>query len=742
MQRFLRLTPFKIGLILAFSTVLLVNQNIYFLEIVELQMLDQRFKVRGRIAPGPEVVIAVIDEKSQDTLGRWPWPRSILAKLVDKLTAAGAATIGFDMVFSEPETTARGLVLSLLERSPAMQTESGRVLLQEVQRQTTGDQLLADSFKKSQNVILGFFFHDNLEDIRHLKADEIRKGLEQIAPGAYQKADVQPGADVKRVPHAPAVESNLPMFTETAAGWGYFNLMPDIDGIMRHYPLIIHAGTGYYAPLFLKVLAHYLQEDELSFVMDQYGVQNVRAGNVDIPVDYDGQIIVNYYGPHKTFPHIPIVDILQDKVDPELLKGRIVLVGATGKGIFDLRATPFERIYPGVEINATIIDNVLHDRHLKQPLWDLTFTYAVILILGLLLARILARTTAVTGFLITALAFFTNYMLNQFLFNRGLWVNLVYPSFQILAVYTGITVFNYFTESRQKQFINNAFGQYLSPAVVRRLIDNPNLLNLGGEQKNLTAFFSDVAGFSGISEKLTPIQLVELLNEYLTAMSQIILKYEGTIDKYEGDAIIAFFGAPLDYPDHALRACLVSLEMQDTLARLRETWKAAGRSELRARIGLNTGQMVVGNMGSTFRMDYTIMGDAVNLASRLEGVNKSYGTYVMISEFTYGDVRDFVEVRELDKIRVVGKSDPVRIYELLAKKGELAGPLVEILPQFNRGLECYRNQEWEKALSCFEKILEIDENDGPALAFFERCLLFQTNPPPPNWDGVFAMTSK
>ncbi len=747
MQRFLTPSPFKIGLLCTLLMSFLVVFDPGFLQVFELKMLDQRFVNRGELKPGSEVVIAVIDEKSQDILGRWPWDRAVLAKLVDRLVEGGAWAIGFDMVFSETGDDAHQKAVRLVQQAMKLDQETIKIF-KGVLEQKTGDQLFAESIERANNVVLGFFFHDSREDVVHLSSKKIKAGLQEIIPSSFQNVEIKPGANIKKVFESPAVEPNLPMFAEASEGWGYFNLSPDPDGIMRHYPLILRVGKHHYAPMFLKVLELFL-ESKLGMRLGPEGVENINIGEEieKIPVDEYGRFLINYYGGAKLFPHIPIVDIIEGKVPRSELEDRIVLVGATGKGIFDLRATPFEGVYPGVEINATVIDNILQNNFLVKPPSYMFTTFVFIFAIGLVLSFVLSRTKAVIGFLVTALFFVAYYFFNQKLFNEGQWFNLVYPSIQIIAVYTSITAYNYFTETKQKVFINDAFGQYLSPAVIDRLIDNPDLLKLGGTQKRLTAFFSDVARFSTISENLTPMQLVDLLNEYLTAMTNIILEYEGTVDKYEGDAIIAFFGAPLDYADHAARGCLVSLAMQKKLVQMREQWREQGKDELHVRIGLNTGSMIIGNMGSNFRMDYTMMGDSVNLASRLEGVNKAYGTSIMISQFTYQDVQDIIEVRELDKIRVVGKVAPVTIYEVLEKKGELSEEWQKLLPLFGEGLEYYRGKEWEKALEKFHQSLAILPEDGPSEVFIHRCEEFQReaakgNTLPLDWDGVYQMQSK
>jgi adenylate cyclase len=318
-------------------------------------------------------------------------------------------------------------------------------------------------------------------------------------------------------------------------------------------------------------------------------------------------------------------------------------------------------------------------------------------------------------------------------------------SYVAAASFVGFLAVNlrfYLQERGQKALIRDAFGQYLSPKVVNILVKDPTKLSLGGERREMTAFFSDIAGFSTISEHLTPEQLVALLNEYLTGMCDIIARYDGTVDKFEGDAIIAFWGAPLPQPDHARLACLAAIDMQRHMVDYRQRLVAEGRPLLNIRIGMNTGPMLVGNLGSRQRMDYTIMGDAVNLASRLEGVNKEYGTRSMISENTYAHVRDLVEVRELDRIRVIGRREPVTIYELLERKGELRDSQSEIAGLWRQALDLYRGRDFTAALRLFEDVLKLDATDGPSRTYVQRCREYLLAPPAADWDGVYQMHSK
>jgi adenylate cyclase len=475
----------------------------------------------------------------------------------------------------------------------------------------------------------------------------------------------------------------------------------------------------------------------------QFGVDGVKLGDRLIPSSESGDFLVNYFGPAFTFTHYSASDVLSRQIGAKELKGKIVLVGGTAAGTHDIHVSPYGALYPGVEIHANVIESILNEDFLKRPDWLRVVDIGVILVSGIILGWMSRLLKAYTMALFLVVGVFGYLGVDYYLFtSKGLWLHSVYPVFTQIFVYSGITLYQYAFETRQKRFIQSAFSQYLAPEVVNRLVEDPSLLKLGGERKVLTAFFSDVAGFSTISEKLSPDELVELLNHYLTEMTDIILKYQGTVDKFEGDAIIAFFGAPVPFEDHALRACLVSLEMQKRLAELRDEWRKEGKHELFMRIGLNTGPMVVGNMGSSARMDYTMMGDSVNLAARLEGVNKQYKTYTMISQFTYEHAKEGIETRKLDSIRVMGKKEPVDIYEVLGKKGEMDENIREILSLFNQGIGHYEQRQWQEGITCFEQALKIHPEDGPSSTYLERCRGFLETPPPDEWDGVYSMLSK
>ena len=695
----------------------------------EMELLAQNFfyGIRGPLSPGNDVVIAAIDEKSIDELGRWPWPRNRIAELLDRLHEYKAGVVGLDIVFSSPELG------------------------------TNNDLLLHDAVARSSNTVLGYFFHFSREGLEHLQEKELAGFLRTISRSRYSGIRKTADVSLSAIPlrQAYAVEATIDKIAVASKNAGYFNFHPELDGSIRKVPLLVKYrdmvdladdDDYLFPPLSLTMLGKYLNSPILVWI-DQLGVDKITVAgenNLEIPTNDLGEMWINYYGPEHTFPHYSIVDILARKVSPEDLAGKIVLVGSTAIALADFRPTPFDPSFPGVEIHATIMDNFLHNRILTDPpVSNYLLDVAGVLGFGFLLLLVMPLVGALTGCSIVVSLLVLLLGSGYYLFSRQLMVIHIVPSFsEIVFCSSALYISRFFKEEREKRYIRNAFGKYMSPVVIDQLIQDPSQLMLGGVRREITAFFSDVADFSSISERMPPDELVELLNEYLAEMTDIVLKYEGILDKYEGDAIMGFFGAPIADPTHAEKCCQMALDMQKRLAALRTQWKKQGKPQLLARIGINTGQMVVGNMGSKVRMDYTIMGDAVNLASRLEGVNKEYGTEIIISQYTYEACRDLFEVRELDSVRVIGKKEVIVIYELLCRKGGLSPEKYAILNLYARGLAHYKNCQWDEAIAVFGEIFDTDPDDGPSLTYLERCLDYKINDPGCDWDGIHIMQFK
>jgi len=464
-----------------------------------------------------------------------------------------------------------------------------------------------------------------------------------------------------------------------------------------------------------------------------------------IPVDAHGNMLINWAGPFKSFRYISFYDVLKAKernLPPEMFRGKIVLLGTSLPGLFDLRNVPFQQAFPGVEIHANILYTLFTQNFITRMSENTSFL--LLLIIGLILGGILIFTRPLVSYLtVVGMGLLYTLAAAIIFLQYNYWIEIVAPLLTIVLAFSVIYVYRYVTEEKNKRFIRSAFSHFVTKSVVDELLANPDKIKLGGEKKVCTVLFSDVAGFTTISEKLEPEELVQLLNEYLTEMTNIVFKYDGMLDKYEGDAIMAVFGAPIAHGNHAYQACATALEMQERLVGMREEWRKVGKPELRIRIGINTGPMVVGNMGSESRFDYTVMGDAVNLGARLEPANKIYGTEIMIGDGTYQMAKDSIIARPLDLLRVKGKTEPVHVYELLGLIDRGASDdLLRVIELFRKGFEHYLKQNWDVAINYFQQVLAIRPEDNPSKTYIQRCQFFKENPPGADWDGVYSMKTK
>jgi adenylate cyclase len=737
------LNAFTVSVLITLFSLYIYSLDLSFFKLLELKAYDFKMSLRGTRPVSDQVVIVTIDEQSLKREGRWPWPRSRLANLVDKLTESGVAVIGFDFLFPEKDIYVPfNKVKSELENQDLSGMDKKK-LMHWLEGVSDSDSRFADAIRRSERTVLSYFVYPTAEQAAG-SAEEM--GPKEFALLDFSQYSMVQSSDQSITPYflhsIYAVGLSLPSLVDAANSAGYASFVAEPDGIVRRIPMVQAYKEALFPPLSLQLLKEAARLSSVVRVFP-HRVGELRLGDSPIPVSEEGDFLVNYYGPQQTFTYLSASDVLDGTVKPIQLKDKIVLVGGTAAALFDLHATPYGSLYPGVEVHANVIENILQQDFLERPAWVPVLDMTMILVTGILLGLVALYFKAIGTAILLVVGVGGYLVCDYILFTRmGLWIHTVSPLFSQFLVYFGITLYRFTFEEREKRFIKSAFSQYLAPAVVNQLVENPKLLNLGGEDKVLTAFFSDIAGFSSISEQLTAGELVILLNEYLTEMTDIVMRYEGTVDKFEGDAIIAFFGAPIDFKDHATRTCYAALDMQKRLAELRQIWKKKGRHELFMRIGINTGQVTVGNMGSENRFDYTMIGDPVNVAARLEGVNKQYYTSTMLSEFTYELAKNDIEARELDSIRVVGKKEPIKIYELLGRKGEMEDHIRLVLPHFKDGLKHYKAQRWEKGITCFENALNLYEDDGPSLTYFERCITFQHHPPPPDWDGVFAMRTK
>ncbi|HVO22748.1 MAG TPA: adenylate/guanylate cyclase domain-containing protein [Candidatus Margulisiibacteriota bacterium] len=725
-----RLTPFRIALLLGFALSVLRFNGCHYLELIDVRAVDYRFLQRGVQPASPDVVIVAIDDASLERLGRWPWSRAVVAQLVNRLVAADAAVIGFDIVQSE--ATAQTDVELLRERVAGVDDRTWSAIRQALSSGATEDQKLVDAVQKSGRTVLGYFF-----DFSGQASDaDVRVSTYNVVQN-LGKAQGE-----ARIPLAPMARMNLPALTDAGKEVGYFNFLPDADGSYRRVPLAIRFGSHIAVPLSLAMLRAYNAQNTLAVRIADFGVESVRVGSVSVPVAEDGEMLINYRGPGKTFRHVRAADVLDGTVPADTFRGKLVLVGVTATALADVRVTPFDGIFPGVEIHANLLDNILRRDFIVQPRWIVLVEIAVILASVLILGLVLHYARGLSGAAVAVLLIVAYLVGSQWLFvSFGMPLGLVYPLLAIGLTYSAIGVQHYVIEEGEKRKIRDAFGLYLSPHLARLVSERPEMLALGGEKRELTVLFSDIRGFTTMSEQLEPEALVELLNEYFGRMTDVIFSQDGTLDKYIGDAIMAVWGAPVPQSDHALRACRAALGMVNGLAKLVAEWRQRGLPELDIGIGINTGPMVVGNMGSARRLSYTVIGDNVNLGSRLEGLNKMYGSHIIASEATLQATRGALVARELDLVRVKGKRLPVRIFEILGTidERERWRPL---LHEFNAGLAAYREQRFDDAMFAFAAVLETHPDDGPTQLYIERCRDMLAAPPEPDWDGVTIMETK
>jgi adenylate cyclase len=746
----LRLNHGTITLLVVFLVVVLFLIGVPFLDLIELKTYDLRYVSRGPKTPGDAVVLAVIDEKSLDTGGRWPWPRAKIAELVEVLSREGAAVIGFDIGFLEPDENSRlGFIEELGRRAEALDIGNTKLadFIAESRRLADNDRILAEAIRKaSPDVILGYFFHMSEGDLDYrLAPDEIEQRLRRIADAQHPMVMFDhPARQTAPFLRAYAPESNLQTLAEAADGSGYFSVVSDPDGVVRWMPLMIQCGEDLYLPLSLASVWHYLGKPPMMVQVKGYGVEGIQLADRFVPTDESGRMLINYLGPPKTFPYYSISEILASKTPAGIFKGRIVLVGASAVGTHDLRSTPFSPLYPGVEIHATVIDNILKQEFITKPRWSIVFDLMAIVGLGVLSGIAAARLGTAKGFVIAAAAFVLYIVFARWLFiNSRVWLNLVYPLLALSLNYTGLSVYGYVTEQRERRRIKGAFKHYVSPEVIEEMLKDPDRLKLGGEEKVLTVLFSDLEGFTTHSEQYAPGQMIDILSEYYENMTEEIFAHQGMLKEYVGDELMAIFGAPLEQKDHAHKACAAALAMRKRRKSLGLEWAASGRPVLKARTGVNSGPMLVGNLGSRYRFSYGVLGDQVNLGSRLEGLNKVYRTEILIGENTARLVDGAYRLREVDMVRVKGRTQPVRIYELLTEASELLPTSQEQgLQAYAAGLAAYWSRHWNEALDRFHKTLELLPNDGPSLALVERCHIYRQNQPPEDWDGVFTLKTK
>lgn len=708
-----------------------------FAHDMEAKTLDARFKLATKnLGTNKDVVVLLIDEASLQSMeplvGRWPWNRAIYGELIDFLTQAGAKAVLFDVLFTEPQVP---------------RDQNGEL--------GEADQTLVTASASSANAHHAFVIIMDVED-------EVNKSLiNKPLPAPFvENFSLKNVTSTKSMPEYNNYFLPIKELWENTHSMGVVEFSGDRDGVYRSTHLLRPYQGNFYPVLSMSGILENHKGEKIHLADEK-----IQIGKLEVPLLWEGKYLINMKRDFNNYSIGGVFATIQklnkgetDKliVNPEEFKDKIILLGASAVGVDDLKMTATGKDVPGVYLHASVISNFLDRDFVTQfsPALTLLIFAIINITLGILIIGGQNLTAPLIVFFVALLG---HLGVSWFVFNEWrVWVLVFAPLACLGLNFLILFIVKSFTEGKEKKFLRQAFSNYISPELIEIMYQSGEAPKLGGDVGRRTAYFTDIQGFSTFSEKLTAPKLVELLNEYLTVMTDILIEERGTLDKYEGDAIIAFYGAPMHLPDHAERAVRTALRMQNELGKLREKWRSEGDKwpkivhDMRMRIGINTGEIVTGNMGSKMRMNYTMMGDAVNLAARLEESAKQYGIFIQISHFTHGEVKESFLCRELDTLRVVGKSEPITTYEPLMEISGTDELLRKLKAEFETGLTLYKAQKWDEAIASFERSLKLENERFPELShkpnpskiYIERCQEFKSQPPGEGWDGVYNLTHK
>lgn len=686
---------------------------------IDNRLRDYFFTLRGEIPHEDNIVIIDIDEASLKEVGQWPWSRPKVSQLLENLTNMDIGLIAFDMVFAEPDKSSPHRVFKKYG----------------ITRENTPnyDLILGDTVANTPT-ILGYVFEFKDNEYINKKAPQI--------PAIFIEKNKKLGDDF--LLKAKGAIINVPEVQEKAYTSGFFNNIPDESGVIRSVPLIISYEDMIYPSLALEIIRLISKTKKVVVNYDEYGIVNIKLNNLTIPTDRYGRLLINFRGKSKSFKYYSAKDILNGSIGKKELEGKIALIGTTAVGLLDLRATPFESVYPGVEVHANAIDNILTGDFLAKESWVDGANIWIIFFL-----------TILTVLLITYLPFWLNpiitlsllggtvLILYTLLFTYGLVLNIFFPLLTIVIAAIVVTLFDYFYEIKKEKAIKKKFASKVSASVMDNLLKDIDNNEFQAEEKEVTVFFSDIRNFTNISEQMDDAKgLIEYLNEYMEPMSNIITEYEGTIDKYIGDSIMAYWNAPAQVINHADKAVTASLKQIKQLVPLNRKLKKEKKPLIDMGIGINTGKAIVGEMGSKGRSDYTVIGDAINLGARLESLCKFYDSKLNISNFTKEQLKDNYTFRFLDLVKVKGKKKPVEIWQVI-DFGEAKGELKEELALYNKAINLYKESNFKEALKIFEELESYDKKTNKKIyeIYINRCKEFIVSPPT-DFNGIYEHHTK
>lgn len=702
--------------------------------ITEFKNISYDLQLRARIlvphkSLSTQIAIVDIDDRSIVKQGRWPWSREQLAELITKLKADGAVVIAFDMIFPEAE---KNIVNELYEQLRKQKQNASPLFLQQLKKSAPSfDQDI--KFAHSLNgvdSILGISFSPRPETVGILPAAVKTLTSEEKKYGFIEAA---------------GFIGNLPIIQKYATAAGFINVFPDDDGIIRRVPILINYHDQLYTSLAFETVRQFLLTHmtiNTGDYLKEKKIESIALGKYIIPTDDKTQVIIPFHGPAFTFPYFSATDVLHNQIPMNSLQGKIVFIGTSATGLGDLKATAVENIFPGVEIQANIAQGILDNTFYQRPAWasgaEIFLTFFPAILFVFIFPYLGPRTLSLFILIIPVLfIFFANLLWNY----NNFIISVFMPIVTILLLAAINLICGYIFEARKRENLKEIFGQYVPEKHIDEMLNTKDQHSLLGEDRDMTVLFADIRNFTNISENLSAVELKEMLNAFFTPMTEIIFHYNGTIDKYVGDMVMAFWGAPLRDDKHAEHAIEAGLEMQKKVKLLHAEFVKKNWPEIHIGIGLNSGMMRVGDMGSRFRRSYTVLGDAVNLASRVESLTKYYGVHFIVTEYTQKDQTTFV-FRQLDRVAVKGKRTSLNIYEVIGKKSEISETQKNELTQHEIALKEYFNQNWEKSYALFNVLQEKFPHARIYQIYQKRIIEYQENPPSQDWDGTYAHLTK
>ncbi len=708
------------------------------IQLLRYKVFDGYQQIEPRADSRQPVVIIDLDDESLKELGQWPWPRTLLAKLVLKLKKAGVVGVAYDIVFAEPDRTSPGLLADSIR---GLDKKTKKML----RKMPSNDETFARIIK-GYNVVLG-----QSTQQRKLGEASDRTSLKATWANLNKSRTVKGLTPDNFLYTFPSIVRNIEILESSARGIGVFTFVPSVDGIVRQVPLVVRVGEHIYPTLALELYRVATGQKTMALEYDAAGMRGVKLKGLNVPTDRSGQIWMKF-GKHDRSLYISAKDVLNGSVEKQKLRGKLAFLGTSAIGLLDIKATPLDAAIPGVEVHAQLLQNMLDKNYITRPSWAIGAEVVAMVLVGLLMVALVPFLGAIWTLVLALGTIPVLIGLSWWSYDsHGLLIDMVFPALSIFIISVILTYLNYMREERERRQVRGAFSRYMSPDLVAQLADDPSRLTLGGEMREMSVLFADIRGFTTISEQFDAEGLTKFINRYLTPMTNVILERKGTIDKYMGDCIMAFWNAPLDDEDHAVNGVRSALAMFAESDKMNTELKREAEEQnktyipLRIGAGVNTGIICVGNMGSDMRFDYSVLGDDVNLGARLEGQSKTYGVDIVIGENTYKYVNNFA-VLQLDRIQVKGKTVPVDIYCVLGDETANANAEFEKLrEQHDHMINAYKDQNW-KAL---DELIQVCRGLGKPYSldvlydlYEARCQEYASNSPGKNWDGVFVAKSK